>query len=137
MKRLLILAFVSVCLLPVFSWADSDSPFFFYDPYADPLAAHDEYGLLHQGRSFNRTDFERRHSYRFAYYFDSGTSLISDPGYVGALQTALSRQGYYCGPIDGVFSNSVQDAIARMQKNYSLRVTGTLTLGVRRALHLP
>ena len=137
MKRVLILLFVSSCLLPICSWAESDSPFFIYDPYADPLALRDEQGLFHQGKSLNRTDFERRHSYRFAYYFDSGTSLISDPGYVGALQTTLRRLGYYCGPVDGVFSVGVQDAIARMQRNYSLRVTGTLTLGVRRALHLP
>ena len=80
---------------------------------------------------------ERRHSYRFAYYFDSGTSLISDPGYVGALQTTLRRLGYYCGPIDGVFSVGVQDAIARMQRTTLLRVTGTLTLGVRREQYVP
>ena len=137
MKRVLFLAFALVCLQPVCSWAESDSLLFLYDPYRDPLAARDEHGLLHQSPSLNRTDFDRRRSFRFAYYFASGTSLISDPGYVGALQTTLRRLGYYCGPIDGVFSVDVQDAIARMQKNYSLRVTGTLTLGVRRALHLP
>jgi peptidoglycan hydrolase-like protein with peptidoglycan-binding domain len=49
----------------------------------------------------------------------------------------LRRLGYYCGPIDGVFSGEVSDAIARLQKNYSMRVTGTLTIPVRRALHLP
>jgi hypothetical protein len=27
--------------------------------------------------------------------------------------------------------------VARMQKNYSMRVTGTITIPVRRALHLP
>ena len=93
MKRVMILLFVSSCLLPTLSRAESDSPFFIYDPYADPLALRDEHGLLHQGKSPNRTDFERRHSYRFAYYFDSGTSLMSDPGYVGALQTTLRRLG--------------------------------------------
>jgi peptidoglycan hydrolase-like protein with peptidoglycan-binding domain len=49
----------------------------------------------------------------------------------------LKRLGYYCGPIDGIFSDEVGDAIARLEKNYSLRVTGTLTNPVRRALHLP
>ena len=131
MNRVLILLFGSVCLLPVCSWAD---PFFCV---ADPLAARDDYGLLHQSPSLNRTDFERRYPCRFDYYFESGRSLVSDPAYVGALQTALRRLGYYCGPIDGVFSNDVSDAIARMQKNYSQRVTGTLTIPVRRALFLP
>jgi peptidoglycan hydrolase-like protein with peptidoglycan-binding domain len=53
------------------------------------------------------------------------------------MQTALRRLGYYCGPIDGIFSAEVADAIARLQKNYSMRVTGTLTDPVRRALHMP
>jgi peptidoglycan hydrolase-like protein with peptidoglycan-binding domain len=59
------------------------------------------------------------------------------PAYVSALQRDLRRLGYYCGPIDGVFSDDVGDAIARLQKNYSMRVTGTLTDPLRRALHLP
>ena len=57
--------------------------------------------------------------------------------YVGALQVALQRNGYYCGPIDGVYGPDVSDAIAKLQKNHSMRVTGTLTDPVRRALHLP
>jgi Putative peptidoglycan binding domain len=137
MKRTLLLAFASVCLWPVSSRAESDSPFFFHDPYADPLAIRDDYGLLHQSPLLYRTDFNRRYSVRFPYYLDSGATLLSDPGYVGALQTALRRRGYYLGPIDGVYSYGVQDAIARMQKNCSLRVTGRLSLGVRRTLHLP
>jgi peptidoglycan hydrolase-like protein with peptidoglycan-binding domain len=56
---------------------------------------------------------------------------------MGALQRDLARLGYYCGPIDGVFSDEVSDAIARLQKNYSQSVTGTLTIPVRRVLHLP
>ncbi len=63
--------------------------------------------------------------------------LVLQPAYVGSMQTALRRLGYYCGPINGVFSAEVSDAIARFQKNYSMRVTGTLTDPVRRALHMP
>jgi peptidoglycan hydrolase-like protein with peptidoglycan-binding domain len=85
----------------------------------------------------NRSDFAPRHSFRFGYYFESSQYLTGDPAYVGALQTALYRRGYYCGPIDGFFSPEVSAAIARMQKNYSQRVTGTLTVGVRRGLYLP
>lgn len=131
MNRVLPLLVISFCLLPIYSRADQLFCF------ADPLAARDEYGLLHQTRALNRTDFDRRHSCRFDYYFQSGISLTSDPAYVGALQVSLQRLGYYCGPIDGVFSYAVGGAIARMQKNYSQRVTGTLTVPVRRALSLP
>ncbi len=103
----------------------------------DPLSQHDEYGLLHQGPHVNATDFAPRYRWRFIYYFMAPEQLVVQPSYVGSMQTALRRLGYYCGPIDGVFSAEVSDAIARLQKNYSMRVTGTLTDPVRRALHMP
>jgi hypothetical protein len=106
-------------------------------PSRDPLAQHDEYGPLHQSKDPNPTDWEARNRCRFVYYFKSSEQLTADPAYVGALQRDLHRLGYYCGPIDGVFTPQVSDAIARLQKNYSMRVTGTLTIPVRRALHLP
>ena len=67
----------------------------------------------------------------------SGSQLSKDPAYVGALQRDLKRLGYYCGPIDGFFSDDVRASIATLQKNYSQQVTGTLTIPVRRVLHLP
>jgi hypothetical protein len=104
---------------------------------SDPLAQRDEYGLLHQGKVVYDTDFAPRYKWRWIYYFKAPEQLIVQPGYVGSMQTALRRLGYYCGPVDGVFTAEVADAIARLQKNYSMRVTGTLTDPVRRALHLP
>ena len=103
----------------------------------DSLAARDEYGKLHQGPWLNSTDFDSRYTWRPSYYLQSGVALSLQPAYVGALQVALRRNGYYCGPIDGNFTSAVSDAIARMQKNYSMRVTGTITVPVRRALFLP
>jgi len=112
-----------------------DRPFFHH---TDTLAPRDEWDLLHQSRTtLYETDFAPRHSWRPLYYLESGRELIAQPAYVGALQRDLARLGYYCGPIDGVFSLDVSDAIARLQKNYSQRVTGTLTIPVRRVLHLP
>jgi hypothetical protein len=129
MQRLLILFFI--CLLPLASRADS----LFGEK--DPLAQCDEYGLLHQMPEVYRTDFAPRYDSRCDYYLISCKTLMTDPAYVGALQTSLKRLGYYCGPIDGVFSDEVSGAIARMQKNSSQHVTGTLTVAVRRHLHLP
>jgi hypothetical protein len=103
----------------------------------DPLAQRDWWGLLHQTPVLEATDFEPRESCRLFYYLKSRTEVAADPAYVGAVQVALHRNGYYCGPIDGVFSDEVRDAIARLQKGYSMRVNGALTVGVRRALHLP
>jgi hypothetical protein len=112
-----------------------DRPFFHH---TDTLAPRDDWGLLHQSRTtLYETDFAPRYSPRAAYYGMSGRELITQPAYVGALQRDLARLGYYCGPIDGVFSDEVSEAIASLQKNYSQRVTGTLTIPVRRVLHLP
>jgi len=112
-----------------------DRPFFHH---TDTLAARDDWGLLHQSRTtVYETDFASRYHPRAAYYGMSGRELITQPAYVGALQRDLARLGYYCGPIEGVFSDEVGEAIASLQKNYSMRVTGTLTIPVRRVLHLP
>jgi hypothetical protein len=103
----------------------------------DSLASRDGQGLLHQMPTVRATDFAPRYHQRWVYYFKANEQLMAQPAYVGALQRDLRRLGYYCGPIDGVFSDEVSDAIARLQKNHSMRVNGTLTDPVRRALHLP
>jgi Putative peptidoglycan binding domain len=103
----------------------------------DPLAQRDEHGLLHQGKRVYETDFAPRYKWRWIYYFKANEQLILQSAYVGSMQTALRRLGYYCGPINGVFTPEVSDAIARLQKNSSMRVTGTLNEPVRRALHMP
>jgi hypothetical protein len=118
---------------------------FIYDPpyapffhHTDTLAPRDDLGLLHQGRTtVYETDFAPRYTCRAVYYSMSEHQLIKDPAYVGALQRDLKRLGYYCGPIDGFLSDDVRAAIATLQKNYSQQVTGTLTIPVRRVLHLP
>ena len=103
----------------------------------DSLAPRDDHGLLHQMPAVRATDFDQRYTRRWIYYFKSNEELMLQPAYIGALQRDLKRLGYYCGPIDGVFSDEVSDGIARLQKNYSMRVTGTLNNPVRRALRLP
>ena len=112
----------------------SDDPLFHS---RDPLAPRDEWGVLHQTKYLNPVDYAHRHPYRLYYYFHSGKELLADPAYVGALQVCLRNRGYYCGPIDGIMSEEVSLAIAQLQKNHTQRVTGTLTVPVRRALHLP
>ncbi len=105
--------------------------------YKDGLAPRDKWGKLHQSPVVIPTDLEPRYTLRFHYYFKGARTLQNDPAYVAAAQSALRRLGYYCGEIDGVFGAETSDAIARLQKNYTLRVTGNLNLAVRRALYLP
>jgi Putative peptidoglycan binding domain len=103
----------------------------------DSLAPRDDNYLLHQMPAVRSTDYAYRDSRRWVYYFKTNEQLMADPAYVAALQRDLKRLGYYCGRVDGVFSDEVSFAIARLQKNYSMRVTGELNGPVRRALHLP
>ncbi|MEY2496066.1 MAG: putative peptidoglycan binding domain [Verrucomicrobiota bacterium] len=112
----------------------SDQPLFHS---TDPLAPRDEWGILHQSPSLYPTDFAHRSGSRWYFYFKSQHELLADPAYVGALQVVLRNRGYYCGPIDGLMSSEVSDAIARVQKNHTQRVNGRLTVPVRRALNLP
>ncbi len=131
-------AFFTILLLALSSiWLSTASaapgPFF----YGNALAPRDGWGKLHQTPSVDATDFAPRPSVRFHYYFMGASTLQRDPAYVAALQNSLRRLGYYCGPTDGIYSAEITDAIARLQKNYGLRVDGRLNVGVRRALHLP
>lgn len=140
MKANYILGIVSFCFLIASSEfaRAGDIPWEFAPPRgSDSLAARDEWGTLHQGKNLNETDFAPRYRLREIYYFKAKEQLMVQPAYVGALQRDLKRLGYYCGEIDGIYSDAVSDAIAQLQKNYSMRVTGTLTDPVRRVLHLP
>ncbi len=130
--RLVGLALLFACLAP--TARAFDFPFFKGN---DPLAPRDEWGQLHQMGELNETDVERRAPYRIYYYARSRHELAKDRAYIGSLQVSLERLGYYCGPIDGYFSADVIDAIARFQKAHRMRVTGNLTVAVRRALRMP
>jgi hypothetical protein len=128
------LLFVACVLLASPAFAFDDDPLFHSE---NPLAPRDAWGRLHQMPNVIPTDYEHRDGSRWYYYFKSGPELLRIPAYVASLQTVLKQRGYYCGPIDGMNSDLVADAIAKVQKNYVQRVTGTLTVPVRRALNLP
>lgn len=105
--------------------------------YRDGLAPRDEWGKLHRSKQVLPTDWERRYAVRFHYYFKGANTLQKDPAYVAAAQEALTRLGYHCGPIDGIYGPETADAVAQLQKNYGYQITGTLNAPVRRALYLP
>jgi hypothetical protein len=134
-KTLLRSALVLVgALLAVSASASDEYPLFHS---SNPLAPRDEWGVLHQMPNLDATDYAHRSGSRLYYYFKSRHELLKDPAYVASLQVVMRNRGYYCGPIDGIMSDAVSEAIARVQKNYVQRVTGTLTVPVRRALNLP
>ena len=55
---------------------------------------------------------------------------------VAAAQDELSREGYYHGPIDGVFSAETHRAVMDFQTDNGLNVTGYLSRETRNALEL-
>jgi Putative peptidoglycan binding domain len=70
-----------------------------------------------------------------AYQGTTTTAPAPDPT-VTAVQTQLSQQGYYGGPIDGLFGPTTRDAVARYQAKQNLTVTGSLTPDTLQALGL-
>jgi hypothetical protein len=130
--RSIVILFGAILAGSVF--ASDDEPLFHS---TNPLAARDEWGVLHQMPDVEATDYAHRSGSRWYYYFKTRHELLRDPAYVASLQVVMRNRGYYCGPIDGIMSDTVSEAIARVQKNYVQRVTGTLTVPVRRALNLP
>ena len=128
------LLIVASLVFAVPAFADYDDPLFHS---ANPLVPRDYWGRLHQMPNVDETDYFPRWDSRLWYYFKSRHTLLRDPAYVASLQTVLHQRGYYCGPIDGIMSDLVSDAMARAQRNYNQRVDGHLTIPLRRALNLP
>ncbi|MBV1691417.1 peptidoglycan-binding protein [Novosphingobium sp. G106] len=64
--------------------------------------------------------------------------VASDPflDTVRAVQRGLAAFGYYRGPINGVIDADMQYALTRFQGDYGLRVTGTITPDVLKALNI-
>lgn len=135
MIRAIVLGIFFAGAISAFAWTPAMEDPFFHS--TDPLAPQDDWGKLHQSKILYPPDFAPRYPWRPIYYYKGRHELMQQPGYVGALQRDLKRLGYYCGPLDGIWSDEVSEAICKLQKNYSMRVTGTLTIPVRRALHLP
>jgi membrane-bound lytic murein transglycosylase B len=55
---------------------------------------------------------------------------------VSEVQSALAREGYYDGRIDGRLGNATQKALRRYQRDHGLEVTGGISRGVIEALRL-
>jgi hypothetical protein len=112
--------------------------------YANNGGGHYQYAFAsHGGWNHNQRYFWHGHHYG---WFNNGWFIL-DPGYYGPgyngynggpvsveVQEALSQQGYYRGPIDGVVGPGTSAAIASYQQNNGLAVTGTITPGLLNSL---
>jgi hypothetical protein len=70
-----------------------------------------------------------------AYQGSTSAAPASDPT-VAAAQRQLAQQGYYGGPIDGLFGPTTRDAVARYQTKKNLSVTGSLSPDTLQAMGL-
>ena len=55
---------------------------------------------------------------------------------VRRVQTALYAYGYYTGAIDGIVGTGTKTALSKFQKDWNLKITGTITPEVLDALNI-
>ena len=82
------------------------------------------------------------YAYDYPYdYYDYPSDNYSDANYsdatVSAVQSQLTRLGYYRGAIDGVYGPQTRGALARYQGKQGLPTTGTITTATLRSLRVP
>jgi hypothetical protein len=82
--------------------------------------------------------------YPYDYYADSqpydntdNNSVPAADPTVEATQEELAQQGYYTGPVDGIFGPTTRDAVAKYQTANQLNVTGSLSPDTLQSLGLP
>lgn len=73
------------------------------------------------------------------YYSDNGvySNTPMRDSTVNAVQTQLKQQGYYNGPVDGIFGPLTRDAVAKYQIDKHLDVTGSLSAQTLQSFGLP
>ena len=70
-------------------------------------------------------------------YQGTTTNAPTPDATVENVQTQLAQQGYYSGPIDGLFGPTTRDALARYQTSKGLNVTGSLSPDTLESFGLP
>jgi len=101
---------------------------------------NDDRFFRHHGHFFNDFDFVA-FGFPYWWYPDYDSAPVYDDQYWQDLamkvQSALSRRGYYDGPIDGVIGPDSSRAIRAFQEAQGLPATGRIEPNVLRALKLP
>ena len=109
-------------------WFGLDPGFFPWDYY--PYYAYDYYPYDYYPGYY--ADVE-------PYYYNEGVysdTPVQDPT-VSAVQKELTQQGYYNGPVDGIYGPATRDAVAQYQIAKNLEVNGSLSPDTLKSLQLP
>jgi hypothetical protein len=105
-------------------WFGLDPGFYPWDYlpyYADDYYPYDYYA---DSQPYDNTDS-----------YNNGVPA-ADPT-VEVTQEELAQQGYYTGPVDGIFGATTRDAVAKYQTANQLDVTGSLSPDTLQSLGLP
>jgi len=134
-------------------WWSYDYPYDYYDSLPEPSSQY-SVGSIHYAPSeyepngqtyiYNPNDYTDRQN--GGGYYDQGQYGKQDDSSsadrdiavetVAAAQDELAREGYYHGPIDGVFSEDAHRAVKDFQRDNGLNETGYLSRETRNALEL-
>jgi hypothetical protein len=109
-------------------WFGLDAGYFPWDYY--PYDSYDYYPYDYYPGYYADTE---------PYYYNEGVysdAPVADPT-VSAVQTQLAQQGYYNGPVDGIFGQQTRDAVAKYQIDKNLDVTGSLSAQTLQSFGLP
>jgi len=137
-------------------WLSYDYPYDYYDSLPEPPSSYSvgsidyyapsKYEPTGQTYIYNPNDYTDRQN-GGGYYDqmqyekqDDNSSSSADRDIavetVAAAQDELAREGYYHGPIDGVFSEDTHRAVKDFQRDNGLNETGYLSRETRNALEL-
>ena len=109
-------------------WCGLDGGVFPWDYY--PYYAYDYYPYDYYPGYYADTE---------PYYYNEGVysnTPVVDPT-VTAVQTSLTKQGYYGGPVDGIYGPTTRDAVAKFQIAKRLDVSGNLSAQTLQSLGVP
>jgi Putative peptidoglycan binding domain len=107
-------------------------PFLFY-PYGDGYG----YGFYPYGSYADANYYDDSYAPdQYAPDTSANQSEYDTGSQVSNVQSALAREGYYDGAIDGRLGPATQKALRRFQRDHGLPVTGGVSRGVIEALQL-
>ena len=109
-------------------------PWYGYYPYGYPYYYDDGY---YGGGYYGDTSYDERYASNEYAPSSSGDQPAEETGSrVSDVQSALSRAGYYDGPVDGVLGPATRKAVRNYQRDHGLETTGAINRAVIEALQL-
>ncbi len=108
---------------------------FLYDPFFYPYEYG--YGYYPYGGYYDEVPYYDSYAPNEYSTAPDTNGPVNDTGsQVGDVQSALAREGYYDGAIDGRLGDATRKALRRYQRDHGLEVTGGINRAVIEALQL-